>query len=80
MAEANDIHGSIYQNLLDAGCDEQMTGQCMAFVEKGRFPDILPMLTRHRKMLLGTVYKGQRRIDCLDYLIYKVKNYSEKEI
>lgn len=80
MAEANDIRGSIYQNLIDAGCDAQMTGQCMAFVEEGRFLDMLPMLTRHRKTLLVSVHEGQRRIDCLDYLIYKVKNYSEKEI
>lgn len=27
MAEANDLYGSIYQNLLDAGCDQQTTEQ-----------------------------------------------------
>lgn len=32
MAEANDLYGSIYQNLLDAGCDLQTTEQCMTFV------------------------------------------------
>lgn len=29
MAEANDMYGSIYQNLLDAGCDQQTADQCM---------------------------------------------------
>jgi hypothetical protein len=31
MAEANDLYGSIYQNLLDAGRDQQTTEQCMIF-------------------------------------------------
>ena len=31
MAEANDLYGSIYQNLLDAGCDQRTTEQCMTF-------------------------------------------------
>lgn len=25
MIEANDMYGSIYQNLLDAGCDQQIS-------------------------------------------------------
>lgn len=29
MAEVNDIYGSIYQNLIDAGCDMQITEQCI---------------------------------------------------
>ncbi len=27
MAEANDVYGSIYQNLFDAGCDRQTAEQ-----------------------------------------------------
>lgn len=56
MAEANDMYGSIYQNLIDAGCDRQTAEQCMVFAKGGQFTDMLP------------------RIDCLDYLLYKVKN------
>lgn len=33
MAEANDVYGSLYQNLIDAGCDTKTTEQCMALVE-----------------------------------------------
>ena len=73
MAEANDLYGSIYQNLLDAGCDQQTTEQCMTFVKDGKCADMLPILTRHRKSLLGAIHKGQEQIDCLDYLFYKIK-------
>ena len=62
MAEASDTLGIIYQNLQDAGCDERTTEKCM-----------LPILFRHRKGLLGTVRLGQKQIDCLDYLIYKIQ-------
>ncbi len=32
MAEANDVYGSIYQNLIDAGCDTKITEQCITLV------------------------------------------------
>ena len=40
MAEANDMYGSIYQNLLDAGCDQQTAEQCMVLVKESQFSDI----------------------------------------
>ncbi len=33
---------------------------------------MLPILTKHRKHLLDSVHKGQKQIDCLDYLIYSL--------
>ena len=45
----------------------------MAFVEDGRYCDTLPNLTRYRKVLRGSVRTGQKQIDCLDFLIYKLK-------
>ena len=74
MAEANDMYGSIYQNLIDAGCDRQTAEQCMVFAKGGQFMDMLPILVGHRKDLLGSLHESQKRIDCLDYLLYKVKN------
>lgn len=46
MAEAKDIYGGIYQNLIDAGCDQQMTELCMTFVKEGQFSDIVPVLSK----------------------------------
>lgn len=74
MAEANDVYGSIYQNLIDAGCDEQTTEQCMIFVKEGNVLKILSVLLKYRVSLLNSVHIGQKQIDCLDFLIYKIKN------
>jgi hypothetical protein len=49
----------------------------MTFVKEGQFSDIVPVLTRHRKDLLDSVHKGQKQIDCLDYLLYKIKSRRE---
>lgn len=76
MAEANDTNGIIYQNLVDAGCDEKTIAQCMTIVEKGTYAEMLPILSQHRSGLLLAVHSGQRQIDCLDYLIYKIQNNS----
>lgn len=81
MAEVNDVYGSIYQNLIDAGCDTKMASQCMLFVEEERYADMLPILKQYRETLLDSVRAGQRRIDCLDFLIYKlIKENHVKEI
>ncbi len=73
MAEANDVYGSIYQNLIDAGCDRQTAEQCMVFTKEEQIKDMLPILVRHRKALLDSLHDSQKRIDCLDYLLYKLK-------
>lgn len=73
MAEIKDVYGSIYQNLIDAGCDTQTTERCMVYVKEKRCSDILPILAQHRADLLVTVHIGQKQIDCLDFLIYKLE-------
>lgn len=73
MAEANDISGLIYQNLIDAGCNKQTTEKCMSIVRNGDYSEMLPILSRHRAILLNEVRSGQKQIDCLDYLLYKIQ-------
>lgn len=70
MVKVHDTYNSIYQNLIDAGCDENIIEKCMSFVDNGRITDMLSILTKHRKCLLDSVHKVQKQIDCLDYLIY----------
>ena len=76
MAEANDTSAMIYQNLVDAGCDKQTTDRCMSIVRDGNYSEMLPMLSQHRTVLLDGVHTGQKRIDCLDYLIYRIQKNS----
>ena len=76
MAQALDRLGILYQNLIDAGCDEKTVEQCLDLVKEERQADILPLLSRHRTSLLNVVRTGQKQIDCLDFLVYSV----EKEL
>lgn len=73
MAEVNDVYGSIYQNLIDAGCNQQTADQCMTLVKEKHFTDMMQILARYRKTLLASLHKSQKQIDCLDYLLYKLK-------
>lgn len=73
MTVSHDIYKNLYQNLIDAGCDESITEKCMLLVNDGRTFDMLPILAKHRKCLLDSVHKSQKQIDCLDYLIYSLK-------
>ena len=38
-----------------------------------RTAEMKRILTRHRRTLLDTVHAEQKKIDCLDYLFYKME-------
>lgn len=73
MAEASDTFGIIRQNLEDAGCDEHTTQKCIALMKAGRPEETLPLLFHYRRELLDHVRSGQKKLDCLDYLIYQIQ-------
>ena len=73
MAEASDTQGILRQNLLDAGCGSDTVQQCMDLVKKRENTELLRLLSRHRRELLDTVHQNEKRIDCLDYLIYQIE-------
>ena len=64
---------AVIQNLKDAGCDDSMIEAFMKDIENGRLDDGLRLLAVHRRTLLDGLHKDQRKIDCLDYLIYTMK-------
>ena len=63
---------AILQNLQDAGCDDEMIRQFMACREKGNCAEQIRLLSLQRKKLLDGVHQGERRIECLDYLVYQI--------
>ena len=66
---------AIIQNLRDAGCDE---GTVEQFLHSQRCQQ-LKLLAVHRKKLLDRVHLEQRRIDCLDYLVWQLQKQTEEE-
>ena len=76
MAEASDVWGLLYQNLMDAGCDRETAQQCLCLARGNRTADLQRLLSRHRAALLDRVHENQNRIDFLYYLLYEIsKNH-----
>ena len=69
---AND-ENAIMQNLIDAGCGEDLIAEFMEDLRKKNISKDLKLLAAHRRSLLDDLHKEQKRIDCLDYLVYKMK-------
>lgn len=44
----------------------------MEFLKAGKKEAGLSLLSKHRSYLLDCYHADQKRIDCLDYLIYKM--------
>lgn len=63
---------TVVKNLEDAGCDTKKVQEFLALEEKQDEKEQLKLLALHRKKLLDTVHKEEKRIDYLDYLVYKL--------
>lgn len=73
MVDIRKTYKSIYQNLIDACCNKTITDKCMLLVEDCRVTEMLSILATYRESLLSSVHAGQKKIDCLDFLIYTLK-------
>lgn len=51
MAEANDKYGRIYQNLVDAGCNQKTIQRCMKLAQENNVEALLSQLCVYRKHL-----------------------------
>ncbi|MCM1335754.1 MAG: hypothetical protein NC084_13195 [Bacteroides sp.] len=64
---------SIIQNLKDSGCGEEIIEAFVEDLRREKYSEGLRLLAAHRRTLLEELHKEQKRIDCLDYLVYKMK-------
>ena len=63
----------ILQNLKDADCNPEIISKFFQLEENGKTPEILKLLSSHRKQLVAQLHTNQKQIDCLDYLIYNIE-------
>ncbi len=63
----------IVQNLKDAGCDEATIQTFMDDLHSGKQAMGAKLLERHRRSLLDDLHGSQKRIDCLDYLLFTLQ-------
>lgn len=63
----------IIQNLKDAGCGDDAIQIFMDDLQRGNRRTGIQLLQKHRRCLLAAVHKEQKRIDCLDYLLFMLE-------
>ncbi|RGD73610.1 hypothetical protein [Anaerofustis stercorihominis] len=63
----------IIQNLKDAGCNDDFITKYIKFEKYGNHQGQLRFLSMHRTSLINQIHDSYKMIDCLDYLIYKMK-------
>ncbi|MCD7909786.1 MAG: hypothetical protein LUH04_19315 [Clostridium sp.] len=71
------INREIIENLRDAGCPKDVINE---FMEQTAIKNIHAqkrLLDSHRAALLEKIHMNQRRLDCLDYLIYRINKTAE---
>ena len=78
MPEASDAQAILRENLKDAGCDQDMICHCEILAQSEKKAELMRALSLHRKALLDAVHENERRIDCLDYLIYQFEKQNKK--
>lgn len=72
MVERTKREQAVVANLMDAGCGNELIDQFMDLLKAGRKEAGLSLLAGHRRFLLDCYHADQKRIDCLDYLIYQM--------
>lgn len=63
----SELRSKIITNLTDAGCDIVLAER---YADSKSTKEKNDILKSHRQRLLDDLHKCQKRIDCLDYLIY----------
>lgn len=78
VPEASDIRAILRENLKDTGCDLDMIYRCEILAQGEKKVELMGVLSLHRRALLDAIHENERRIDCLDYLIYQMEKQSKK--
>ena len=53
--------------------------RCRALEQSGQYREQLRLLSDHRRRLLDCLHQEERRIDCLDYLVYQLEKHRAEE-
>ena len=78
MPEASDAQAILREGLKDAGCDSDTIRRCEILAQGKKKGELMRILSQHRRALLDTVHEHEKRIDCLDYLIYQIEKQGRK--
>ena len=71
---------ALLDNLEDAGCGPEFAERFLALEQSGQHREQLKLLSDHRRHLLDRLHREERRIDCLDFLVYQLERRSAGEL
>lgn len=77
MANANNQSEILYQNLTDAGCSEELIKKCMELFRQNETAQMIKLLRAYKESMLALLHKSEESIDCLDFLIYRLKKENQ---
>ena len=77
--ETHNVPQAVLQNLQDAGCCDEVIRRYCELEAQSRPVNLIRrdqkcLLQKQRKALLDDLHESQRRLDCLDFLLYQMKN------
>lgn len=64
----------VIENLKDAGCCSDTIEKFLLYFDENQKEKQLALLEIHRKELLNVVHTEEKKIYCLDYLVFHIKN------
>lgn len=62
----------ILQNLKDAECSDEFIEEFFKIKAAGLNKQLIQHLYKHKSRLLESLHDSQKKIDCLDYLIFQI--------
>ena len=77
--QPNTSQDAVVKNLEDAGCSPDVISKFLTCRDTGRTRDSLRVLALHRASLLDELHASQDRLNCLDYLIYQIREGMNKK-
>ena len=69
------MDGNIIDNLHDAGCSEELIEQ---YASAASGCARICLLNQYRRELLSNIHSEQKKLECLDYLIYQLRSVSTR--
>lgn len=69
---------NLTQNLKDAGCSSKTIEKFIDCYQTQSVAGQKRVLAAHRGSLLEAIHKNQKKLDCLDYLIYQLNLNNRK--
>lgn len=69
----------ILQNLKDAGCNSELITAFFELDKNSKTLDQIKLLSLYRNDLVNQLRTNQRKIDCLDFLIFNIRQKENRQ-